>query len=253
MDEHEHHTNLLDAHTRRLRALELQAAQLGQLTPPEIRIEIEDIQATLERLRDAGPSPERARLQERFASILFASASSAKHHEYCQLFGVTSLRWSHMLFTESQQPLLYRLAEEKLAQARRQLPHLAFFVEQAGLIIPAWQGLPGGLTGAFMQQTGPAGICRMMRSFTGSERAATASVVIGYLDAQGCSHIFSGDIRGTIAEQPRGDPAFGWDCIFVPEQHTRTFAEMTAREKQRLSMRRIAGQKLADHLLRSAA
>jgi XTP/dITP diphosphohydrolase len=59
---------------------------------------------------------------------------------------------------------------------------------------------------------------------------------------------FEGEVRGTIAEAPRGDKGFGYDPVFIPEGETRTFAEMTAEEKNAISHRKHAVSKLLDFL-----
>ena len=61
--------------------------------------------------------------------------------------------------------------------------------------------------------------------------------------------MFSGEVRGQIARAPRGDRGFGWDTIFIPDGETRTFAEMTPEEKDRLSMRRKAFRDFAESRL----
>jgi len=54
-------------------------------------------------------------------------------------------------------------------------------------------------------------------------------------------------VKGTIVE-PRGETNFGWDPIFQPEGYTKTFAEMSADEKNSLSMRKLAAEKLKESL-----
>ncbi|HMP73031.1 MAG TPA: RdgB/HAM1 family non-canonical purine NTP pyrophosphatase [Kiritimatiellia bacterium] len=46
-----------------------------------------------------------------------------------------------------------------------------------------------------------------------------------------------GRVEGTMATAPRGTHGFGYDPLFIPEGHTRTFAEMTGPEKNQLSHR----------------
>jgi XTP/dITP diphosphohydrolase len=46
-----------------------------------------------------------------------------------------------------------------------------------------------------------------------------------------------GELRGTLAEQPRGTGGFGYDPAFVPEGETRTVAEMRPEEKDAISHR----------------
>ena len=45
---------------------------------------------------------------------------------------------------------------------------------------------------------------------------------------------FEGTVTGTLVWPPRGDAGFGYDPIFLPDGHTRTFGEMSADEKHGL-------------------
>ncbi|MBN20674.1 MAG: non-canonical purine NTP pyrophosphatase, RdgB/HAM1 family [Bdellovibrionaceae bacterium] len=62
---------------------------------------------------------------------------------------------------------------------------------------------------------------------------------------EGLSITAHGELHGTIIEEPRGTNGFGYDPIFVPEGETRTLAEMTQDEKNKISHR----AKAFDHLL----
>ena len=48
---------------------------------------------------------------------------------------------------------------------------------------------------------------------------------------------FRGEVAGQIVWPPRGEGGFGYDAIFQPDGHDRTFAEMSAAEKQSISHR----------------
>lgn len=61
---------------------------------------------------------------------------------------------------------------------------------------------------------------------------------------------FLGDTKGCIAHGPRGKTGFGYDPVFIPDGHKRTFAEMSAEEKDKLSHRGKALEKMA-HFLHS--
>jgi XTP/dITP diphosphohydrolase len=63
--------------------------------------------------------------------------------------------------------------------------------------------------------------------------------VLGICDAAG-ARVVEGRIEGILSEAPRGTHGFGWDAIFIPEGHARTFGEMTADEKDSMSHRRRA-------------
>ncbi|MCX7794883.1 MAG: non-canonical purine NTP pyrophosphatase, partial [Thermodesulfovibrionales bacterium] len=55
-----------------------------------------------------------------------------------------------------------------------------------------------------------------------------------------------------IIFEPRGNLGFGYDPVFIPEGHKLTFAEMLPDEKDRLSHRREALDKLKEYLLKYA-
>lgn len=72
-----------------------------------------------------------------------------------------------------------------------------------------------------------------------TNRAATVTTALGYADAEGV-RVFEGTLQGTLTRQQRGDGGFGYDSIFIPAGSDRTFAEMSAEEKNRVSHRRLA-------------
>lgn len=59
----------------------------------------------------------------------------------------------------------------------------------------------------------------------------------------GAPENFEGDVHGQIVWPPRGEKGFGYDPIFVPAGHTRTFGEMSADEKLPLTHRARAFEK----------
>lgn len=66
---------------------------------------------------------------------------------------------------------------------------------------------------------------------------------------QGDEHeVFHGECLGTIAEAERGKGGFGYDPIFIPEGETRTFGEMSLKEKNKVSHRARAVEALLAHL-----
>lgn len=118
-------------------------------------------------------------------------------------------------------------------------------VEDSGLAIGAWGGFPGALVKWVEKSAGLEALARMLDAFP--DRSATAVCAIAYCD--GAEVVAArGEVRGTIAREPRGTGGFGWDVLFVPEGGDRTFAEMSAAEKDRVSHRRRAWDALAQRL-----
>ena len=68
-------------------------------------------------------------------------------------------------------------------------------------------------------------------------RGAAFRTVITLSDPSGGIRHADGQIRGCITESPRGEGGFGYDPVFVPDGHDRTFAEMPLDLKNRISHR----------------
>lgn len=60
---------------------------------------------------------------------------------------------------------------------------------------------------------------------------------------------FTGYVEGTIGTAPRGENGFGYDPVFYPEGHMKTFAELDDDEKNAISHRGRALRKLQQYLI----
>jgi len=61
-------------------------------------------------------------------------------------------------------------------------------------------------------------------------------------------HYFEGEIKGTIAYEPRGHNGFGYDPLFIPQGYRSTFAELPAETKNAISHRAVAVSQLLEFL-----
>lgn len=61
-------------------------------------------------------------------------------------------------------------------------------------------------------------------------------------------HYFEGEVKGTIAYEPRGEKGFGYDPLFIPQGYRSTFAELSAEVKNTISHRAMAAKKLSAYL-----
>lgn len=102
-------------------------------------------------------------------------------------------------------------------------------------------GFPGPLVRWFWEQVGAERICSIARAL--GDQAISTKTTLTYYDGNSFRHCY-GELQGTIAEEPRGSNGFAWDTIFIPDGHQRTFAEMTAQEKNDISMHRLALEEL---------
>lgn len=121
--------------------------------------------------------------------------------------------------------------------------------EDSGLFLPGLGGFPG-VYSAYISQLwgGPTRFRPLLRALEGAPRTAIFRTVAG-VSVGGRDHFFAGESRGTVARRPRGSGGFGYDPIFVPEGERRTFAEMSAEEKNRFSHRGRALRKVGRFLL----
>ena len=72
-----------------------------------------------------------------------------------------------------------------------------------------------------------------------SDRSAQFRTVVAFVDGDDVRY-FEGICRGHIAEAPRGEQGFGYDPLFIPEGTSKTFAEMSAEQKNAISHRKRA-------------
>jgi len=137
------------------------------------------------------------------------------------------------------------IVEFKLKSALEHVPG-GIIIEDTSLYFDGLNGLPGPLIKWFLKALGCAGLAKMALA-SGNDKAE-AKTIIGYADSDGNTFYFEGVVAGRIVA-PRGETSFGWDPIFEPDGHDLTFAEMGIEEKNKISMRRQAAQKLKDFLI----
>jgi len=117
-------------------------------------------------------------------------------------------------------------------------------IEDTSLYFDCLNGLPGPLIKWFLDRIGNNGlfeICDKLGNYN-----ASAKTLLGYYDGREI-RFFSGVVKGRIVK-PAGETGFGWDCIFVPSGFSGSFADMSREDKNKISMRGIAFEKLRDYL-----
>lgn len=136
------------------------------------------------------------------------------------------------------------IIKHKAREAYKQI-HSPVLVEDTSLIFHALGRLPGPLIKWFLTELDNDGLCKILNGY--EDRLALAEVCFGFYDGKELK-IFEGQMKGTIAKSPRGERGFGWDPIFIPEGHTKTWGEMDHEEQKETSMRRVALKKLEAYL-----
>ena len=91
-------------------------------------------------------------------------------------------------------------------------------------------------------------LLREMRPLSSSTgREARFVCCVAFATPEGKYKTFTGYVRGIIGQKQKGFNGFGYDPVFYPEGHDRTFAEMTDLEKDRLSHRGRAMKKFYNY------
>jgi len=178
--------------------------------------------------------------------VRFVSSNKHKLAEAQKILepaGIT-VRPSNLKIDELQTKDTDKLVHDKLLKAFAEIGR-PLFVEHTGLYLPHLNNLPGGLTQIFWDSLEADRFSELFGKLA-PVKSATARTTISYCDGRRI-HDFSGEITGSITDNPRGDRSFQWDCVFQPDGQTETFAEMGDR-KNDISMRRLALDKLAEFL-----
>lgn len=119
------------------------------------------------------------------------------------------------------------------------------FVDDTSLHLSALRGMPGPYTVHFLNRIGSEGVYKLLAAF--EDKKAIAMSLIAYHDGKEI-HVFKGESHGIIVE-PRGKNFFGFDPLFQPVGHSKTYAEMTMEEKNSMSHRALALRKLREYLI----
>jgi XTP/dITP diphosphohydrolase len=127
------------------------------------------------------------------------------------------------------------------------LPALA---DDTGLEVDALGGKPGVHSARYADEKSgyKDNVAKLLDELRGVEnRKARFRTVIAFVTEEG-EHFFTGVCEGDIITERRGDKGFGYDPVFVPNGYGKTFAELSAEEKNRISHRGRAVEKFLKSL-----
>ena len=112
--------------------------------------------------------------------------------------------------------------------------------DDSGLEVAALGGAPGVRSARYAGE--PSNTANnnalLLKNLEGvADRRANFTCAVALVGPDGREHTVVGRCFGTIAEKPSGAAGFGYDPLFVPDGHSRSFAELTADEKNAISHR----------------
>lgn len=121
--------------------------------------------------------------------------------------------------------------------------------DDSGLMVDHLGGAPGVYSARFAGEHGDDGknnekLIKLLSGLPAEERKARFVSVITLIFPDGETLVARGECHGRIIEAPVGENGFGYDPLFVPEGYDKTFGQLDAEEKNKISHRAKALEKL---------
>ena len=143
----------------------------------------------------------------------------------------------------------------KKARAVSKYAKMPALADDSGLEVYALGGAPGVFSARYSGEGADdrknyEKLIREMSSVPDDKRGARFVCVIALAFPGSRVETFSGYAEGLIGKEPKGANGFGYDPVFYPKGHGRTFAEMSDKEKDLLSHRGAALGRVYDFLKR---
>ncbi len=121
--------------------------------------------------------------------------------------------------------------------------------DDSGLVVEALDGNPGVRSARYAGEnaTDKDNIDKLLAEMKGKEnRAAAFECVLSIAVPSGPALTYEGRCEGVITEEPQGEEGFGYDPVFYYPPFSKTFAEISVDEKNKVSHRGKALQGLAE-------
>ena len=186
--------------------------------------------------------------------LIFASNNKNKIKEIKNILGssfnLVSLRDIHM--EEDIPENEATLEGNALVKARyiHLVTGMNVFADDTGLEIEALNGLPGVHSARFAgdNKDSSANIEKVLDLLGENKNLNARFRTVIALIYNKKEYLFEGTVAGTIIKEKRGTEGFGYDPVFIPEGKSITFAEMSLEEKNTISHRAKAFEKLRSFL-----
>ncbi len=124
------------------------------------------------------------------------------------------------------------------------------FADDSGLEVEALDNAPGVMSARYagISKNDEANNKKLLESLKNITNRKARFVTVITLILNNQIHYFEGEIKGTIAFEPRGDNGFGYDPLFIPQGYRSTFAELSGEIKNEISHRAKAVKKLVQFI-----
>ncbi|MFQ3297184.1 MAG: XTP/dITP diphosphohydrolase [Polaribacter sp.] len=125
------------------------------------------------------------------------------------------------------------------------------FADDTGLEVASLDGKPGVYSARYSGEPANSekNMQKLLTELKGKENRKAQFRTAVCLNLNGKQYLFEGVCKGEILKEKQGEKGFGYDPIFKPTGYSKSFANMNSEEKNKISHRGIAIQKLIDFLL----
>ena len=121
--------------------------------------------------------------------------------------------------------------------------------DDSGLVVEALDGRPGIYSARYAgNHDFGKNMAKVLDELKDENNRKAYFVTVMCLVDESGTHYFEGRVYGNLTENIRGEKGFGYDPIFVPEDHEITFAEMKPEEKNKISHRKNAIDQFLDFI-----
>lgn len=178
----------------------------------------------------------------KLTDLVVVTSNKNKIAEINEILG-TNHQVSQIHIPEIQSLDLDEVIAHKAEEAYRKIKK-PVLVEDISLEIEALNGLPGTFIKFFLERLGTESTVKSVGKAK-TDTIVTAAVAI--FDGQNLK-VFKGVVKGTLSKKNRGEHGFGFDKVFIPEGHIKTYAQMPPSLKNQISYRAIALKKVKKFL-----
>ncbi|MBC8527754.1 MAG: RdgB/HAM1 family non-canonical purine NTP pyrophosphatase [Candidatus Cloacimonetes bacterium] len=126
---------------------------------------------------------------------------------------------------------------------------VSVLADDTGLFVDALNGKPGVYSSRFAGENvsykhNRQKLLNMLKNVPKGKRTATFRTVIVLIMKNGNKIVAQGQCKGYIGFEEKGDKGFGYDSIFYLNGYNKSFAQLTRKEKNKISHRGIALRKI---------
>jgi XTP/dITP diphosphohydrolase len=128
--------------------------------------------------------------------------------------------------------------------------NLNVFADDTGLEVDSLNGKPGVHSARYagISKNSRDNINKLLKKLKNKKNRKARFKTVIALILNSKIHTFEGVVEGIITKKPKGENGFGYDPVFIPSGYTKTFGELSIEEKNSISHRSLAMNKLIDFI-----